>query len=201
MDQNIFDQIDQGSLFQKFPIDMKAKLAAMSNSQKFGDGQIVYRVGDLPNALYGVLEGAIKLTSLNEHAKPFWFGIVQPGWWIGDISVLDGEPRRANCVNSRGDNVGAFTPQAAVATSGFASTFVSTFHCHFLPTIAPRRRHVGGGCFFAHAYSFGQTVIAPERNPRRCECKNNAGRIGGKSRRYPTKYPSKFEEMASAGMD
>lgn len=99
MTQSIFDQLDASGLFAKFPDAIKAEIATQSQRKQFTDGDVVYRSGDAPAALYGVLSGGIKLTGEDASGKYYLYGVIQPGWWFGEISVLDGLPRAQYAVS------------------------------------------------------------------------------------------------------
>jgi CRP-like cAMP-binding protein len=89
----IRQQLDQSGLFQHFPADAKQKLAGFCHTQIYADGEMIYLKGDEPTALYGVLDGAIKLIGEDPSGKFFLFGLEGPGRWFGESSALDGERR------------------------------------------------------------------------------------------------------------
>ncbi len=93
MSASILEQLDHSGLFGDFPQDVKQQLAAISTTQTCTDGQVLYQNGDLPDALYGVLTGGVKLVAEDANGKYFLYGLVQPGWWFGEISAIDGQPR------------------------------------------------------------------------------------------------------------
>ncbi len=90
---SILQQLDLSGLFADFPDPIKAKLADMAIIQSVSDGRVIYQNGDAPDALYGVLSGGVKAVSEDANGKYFLHGIIQPGWWFGEISALDGQPR------------------------------------------------------------------------------------------------------------
>lgn len=93
MATSILEQLDHSGLFSEFPADVKQQLAGISNTLACQDGQVLYRNGDKPDALYGVLSGGIKMAAEDASGKYFLHGLIQPGWWFGEISAIDGEPR------------------------------------------------------------------------------------------------------------
>jgi CRP-like cAMP-binding protein len=93
MTSSIFEQLDFSGLFREFPQDTKQQLADISTTVSCSDGQMLYQNGDQPDALYGVLSGGIKMVAEDANGKYFLYGIVQPGWWFGEISAIDGRPR------------------------------------------------------------------------------------------------------------
>jgi CRP/FNR family cyclic AMP-dependent transcriptional regulator len=93
MTAHILEQLDHSGLFGDFPEDAKLQLAAISTAKMCSDGQVLYQNGDSPDALYGVLSGGVKTVAEDANGKYFLYGIVQSGWWFGEISALDGQPR------------------------------------------------------------------------------------------------------------
>ncbi len=93
MATSILEQLDQSGLFNEFPADVKQQLAGISNTQTCQNGQILYQNGDKPDAFYGVLSGGIKMVTEDANGKCFLHGLIQPGWWFGEISAMDGQPR------------------------------------------------------------------------------------------------------------
>jgi len=98
MSDTILQQLDQTGLFRDFDDEAKQQLVGMSRTQTFSSGEVIYRIGDEANALYGVLDGAVKLLGENRSGQFFLFGLTTPGRWFGDSSALDGEPRAQTVV-------------------------------------------------------------------------------------------------------
>lgn len=93
MPDTILQQLDKTGLFRDFDTAAKQHLANCSHRQSFQDGEVIYRIGDRATALYGVLEGAVKMLGEDSNGKFCLFGVTPPGRWFGDSSALDGEPR------------------------------------------------------------------------------------------------------------
>lgn len=98
MSQPIIEQLDQSGLFRTFPDDVKADIAANARAKAFTDGTKIYRSGEAPDYLYGLVEGGVKLTGEDASGKLFVYGVIMPGWWFGEISALDGLPRAQNAL-------------------------------------------------------------------------------------------------------
>jgi len=93
MEETIRQQLDQTGLFRDFDDAAKQQLVKMSRTKTFASGEVIYRIGDEATALYGVLEGAVKLLGEDREGHFFLFGVTAAGRWFGDSSALDGEPR------------------------------------------------------------------------------------------------------------
>ncbi|OYU44241.1 MAG: Crp/Fnr family transcriptional regulator [Burkholderiales bacterium PBB4] len=60
---------------------------------RLGPGELLYRKGDAATGFYGVLGGAIKVSTLGEDGREGILSIVEAGNWFGESSLLDGHPR------------------------------------------------------------------------------------------------------------
>src|ERR1700761_3000242 len=56
-------------------------------------GEYVFRKGDAPNGLYAVTRGFLKGSTLLENGKEAILGVLEPGIWFGEASMVDGLPR------------------------------------------------------------------------------------------------------------
>jgi CRP/FNR family transcriptional regulator, cyclic AMP receptor protein len=60
---------------------------------RFQPGEYVFRQGDRPNGFYAVVQGALKGSTLLENGKEAILGVIEPGIWFGEASMIDGLPR------------------------------------------------------------------------------------------------------------
>lgn len=77
------------------PEAFRNEVLARGHVQSFTPGTAIYRIGDPPGGIYGLLRGTLAISLAAQHAPPrfFQFGIV--GAWAGEGPFLSGEPRRA----------------------------------------------------------------------------------------------------------
>lgn len=139
MSSPIFDQLDASGLFAKFPSAIKADIVAQSQRRRFADGAVVYRCGDQPTALYGVLCGGIKLTGEDVSGKYYLYGVIQPGWWFGETAVLDGLPRAQKAI-AVGDTELMLVPR------NYLMSLLNThpeLYRHFVSVLCNRLRQAG----------------------------------------------------------
>jgi CRP-like cAMP-binding protein len=64
-----------------------------SKSHTYQTGEIVFREGDPPDGLYLVLSGALRYFVTINQNKQKTIGEVNPGEYVGEFSLLDGQPR------------------------------------------------------------------------------------------------------------
>ncbi len=139
MATSILEQLDQSGLFSEFPTDVKQQLAGISNTQTCQNGQILYQNGDKPDAFYGVLSGGIKMVTEDANGKCFLHGLIQPGWWFGEISAMDGQPRGHTSI-AIGDTQLLRIPRNELLT--FLESHPQLYR-HFINILCKRLRQAG----------------------------------------------------------
>jgi CRP-like cAMP-binding protein len=58
----------------------------------YSKGETIYREGLVPNALWQVVSGTVKVTNTNIQGKEVIFAIFEAGDCFGEISMIDGKP-------------------------------------------------------------------------------------------------------------
>ncbi len=61
---------------------------------RFSAGEVIYRLGDPPGGLYGIVSGAVIVSVAPPRATPRILHMLTPGSWIGEGSFLSRDPRR-----------------------------------------------------------------------------------------------------------
>jgi CRP/FNR family transcriptional regulator, cyclic AMP receptor protein len=80
-------------LLSGLPADIVEELMAVSMLRQLGDGECLYAQGDEGDGLFGVVKGRIRLSNSSREGKELLVMLVEPGDWIGEVSLLDGLPR------------------------------------------------------------------------------------------------------------
>lgn len=70
-------------------------LVAVSTTRRLAPREVLFHKGDEASALYGVVRGRLKVTSAAPDGKELVFGLMDPGEVIGEIALLDSNPRSA----------------------------------------------------------------------------------------------------------
>src|SRR5690554_5853876 len=68
-------------------------MVGMARLRRLEDGQRLHAQGDLPDGLYGVSTGAMRISSTGADGREALLTILSPGNWFGEISLFDGLPR------------------------------------------------------------------------------------------------------------
>lgn len=98
-------------LLSGLPADVVEELMAVSVVKQLADGECVYAQGDDGDGLFGVVQGRIRLSNSSREGKELLVMLVEPGDWIGEVSLLDGLPRSLDAF-AMGDCAVLFLPRA-----------------------------------------------------------------------------------------
>lgn len=80
-------------------------LAGFLHTRKYGAGDTVFRRGEPGRSLMVVVQGRIKITNFSSEGKELLLNQMARGEVLGEIALLDGEPRSANAVAVEGAEV------------------------------------------------------------------------------------------------
>lgn len=86
------------SIFRSLDDALLDSLVGVTTTKKLRDGQVLFRKGDSGRQLYGVIEGRLKIYASGADGKEVVFGLSDPGEVIGEIALLDSNPRSATVV-------------------------------------------------------------------------------------------------------
>lgn len=82
-------------LFSSLPAEALDSIAAQGIERTFKKGQILFSAGDPGDALYVLLEGAVKGYATSEDGTELIMGILEPPAVFGEVAVGDGGVRSA----------------------------------------------------------------------------------------------------------
>jgi CRP/FNR family cyclic AMP-dependent transcriptional regulator len=74
------------------------RLLAVTTTKRLKAKQTLFRKGDPGNQLYGILSGSLKVMTTGTEGKDVLFTLMEPGEILGEIALLDSEPRSATVV-------------------------------------------------------------------------------------------------------
>jgi CRP-like cAMP-binding protein len=96
--ERIVDVIEHIQLFEDFDSGEIAALGRYMRCYKAPAGVEVIREGEPGDYLLLLIEGTMEIVRLNARGLPARIAVVAAGKTIGEMSVIDGEPRFASCV-------------------------------------------------------------------------------------------------------
>lgn len=85
----------------ELPAAIQAEIEHLSTQRQLARGEAAYRKGDLPNELFRIVEGAIKLCNFSLDGAEIISGEFQPGDCFGEMGVIDGMPRVSHAIASK----------------------------------------------------------------------------------------------------
>jgi CRP/FNR family cyclic AMP-dependent transcriptional regulator len=71
-------------------------LVQLSRTRRVRKGTMLFQQGDEGDALYGVVNGLVRICIAGESGKELTLGLMEPGDIFGEIALLDGLPRTAD---------------------------------------------------------------------------------------------------------
>lgn len=91
-------QLKQIRWFDELPDDMLATLAQQVRKHSLNQDEVLFHKGDVGDSLFIILSGRIKVFSLDDQGEEVALNQVSAGEIIGEMSLLDYEPRSASVV-------------------------------------------------------------------------------------------------------
>lgn len=91
-------RLKKAFMFQGLPEDVLAVLAQKINRRALAQNEILFNIGDEGDALYIIDEGWVKITRRDDKGGELVLNRCGPGETIGEMSLLDQEPRSASVV-------------------------------------------------------------------------------------------------------
>jgi len=105
-------------IFQELDDEVVRQLAASSQRKLFDAGEVLVREGEEGDSLFVVERGAVRVTKSDPEAegKHVDLAILEEGAFLGEMSLLTGEPRSATVIASDHCGVLVLTKQAVAST-------------------------------------------------------------------------------------
>ncbi|MCC7080995.1 MAG: cyclic nucleotide-binding domain-containing protein [Burkholderiales bacterium] len=96
--QQIFDLVGRSPFFAEFERDDIELLAAYMTIYNAQPGQAMIREGDEGDFMLLIISGAVDIFKYNTQGERQLMTSVGPGMTLGEMSMIDGEPRFATCI-------------------------------------------------------------------------------------------------------
>jgi CRP-like cAMP-binding protein len=75
------------------PPELRATLAELARLRDYSAGEALYRYGDAPNGIFGLVRGALDITIPRADGLDVTVHRADPGFWIGDLALIAGQTR------------------------------------------------------------------------------------------------------------
>lgn len=96
--QRMHELIDRIQLFEGFTPEDVLKLSAQMACYRAPNGAQVIREGEQGDFMLLLLEGEMEIVKTGHDGMPRRVGVVSSGKALGEMSLVDGEPRFASCI-------------------------------------------------------------------------------------------------------
>ena len=93
--RRVFDRI---SIFASLDARQRDALFDMTHTRRLAAREVLCRKGEPGTTLYAVTKGRIKVGATGGDGRELVLNVMSPGDVIGEISLIDAEPRSATCV-------------------------------------------------------------------------------------------------------
>ncbi len=98
MVQQIFEMIGHSRFFSDFARQDVERLATFMEIYRAEAGQTIIQEGDVDDNLLLIIEGRVEIGKTDANGERRAMTVVGPGATLGEMSMIDGEPRFATCV-------------------------------------------------------------------------------------------------------
>ncbi|APW41129.1 Crp/Fnr family transcriptional regulator [Rhodoferax saidenbachensis] len=89
----ILRSLSQNPWFDALPLAERKAMLAAADTLHLRPGEMLYRKGDTAGGFFGVLNGALKVSTLGEDGREGILSVMEAGNWFGETTLLDGLPR------------------------------------------------------------------------------------------------------------
>jgi CRP/FNR family transcriptional regulator, cyclic AMP receptor protein len=87
--------LSRSLLFHQLPVPDLDRLVLFAKTKRVAAREVIFHKADPGRQLSAIVTGRVKLSTVSEQGKEMVFGILGPGEFFGEISLLDGEARTA----------------------------------------------------------------------------------------------------------
>lgn len=78
--------------FAALPPSVQEDIVSRSTLLKLQSGEQLFRQGDMPRAWYGLLRGAVRLSTLRDDGKEHIMTVAETGSWVGESALAVNQP-------------------------------------------------------------------------------------------------------------
>jgi len=84
-------------LFEAMQPDELEEVLRLSSERRVPRGASLFQKGDAGSSMMAVLSGRVRVSSVSAEGKEITLNVINPGEVFGEIALLDGKPRSADC--------------------------------------------------------------------------------------------------------
>ena len=98
MVEKLFDMIGHSKFFIDFTHDDVELLSDFMNMYQADAGEMIIQEGDVDDYMLFIVEGRVNIVKSDSQGEVRPMSVVGPGSTLGEMSMIDGEPRFATCI-------------------------------------------------------------------------------------------------------
>lgn len=80
------------------PADILRRILHRTHPRRYHEGEALYVPGEAGTGLFQLVSGNVRVCNYSVDGREFVLGILRPGDWVGDLSVLDQLPRTNHAI-------------------------------------------------------------------------------------------------------
>lgn len=103
---------------------VQAALLAVAHRRTLAQGDSLFLKGSMPDALFGVVQGTLRVSVMGPSGREAVIAVLQPGHWFGEVSLLVGQERVYDTFATEP------TEMAVVSAPDFHRLIASSFDIH-----------------------------------------------------------------------
>jgi len=103
---------------------VQAALLAVARRRTLAPGDSLFLKGSMPDALFGVVQGSLRVSVTGANGRQAVITVLQPGHWFGEVSLLVGQERVYDTFATEP------TEMAVVSAPDFHRLVASSFDIH-----------------------------------------------------------------------
>lgn len=87
------EMLRSGKWFHGLADDVQDALLDLSSVETYAPNERLFAVGDASNGIFGIVDGAVRVTSLAPDGGDVLLTLAERPQWLGEIALFDGQPR------------------------------------------------------------------------------------------------------------
>jgi CRP-like cAMP-binding protein len=92
------EMLRSGKWFHGLDDEMQDALLDLSSVETYAPNERLFSMGDAPNGLFGIVDGAVRVTSPAPDGTNALLTLSERPQWLGEIALFDGQPRSHDAI-------------------------------------------------------------------------------------------------------
>jgi CRP-like cAMP-binding protein len=89
----MFDQMSTNPWFRALPLTDQLAMLSRGERVALRLGEALFHQGREQPGFFGLVSGALKISTLREDGREAILAVIEPGNWFGEVSMIEGSPR------------------------------------------------------------------------------------------------------------